>query len=272
MPSGWADHLSALQSNTAWGRSPRFAVSHSLFRQWLQRQRLLLLPQFQPPPPRHRPRRPLPHRRHPRQQPQRAVIRLLTVGTATSRVSTAVTQTTVRRARLATARQSPVKTITGGVGNRRDQIARPLRRLRQGRRCTDVGYHAAFGCRYRSYLSWYRCTARWQSICHHRLHRLGSLCAGVRSRIATRSTTGLLRSDAFAGPPIVAVPFFRPLRMGRLVRLLRLARVGAAVVGEALRRGKSIFTHNGFHFDPWCSPQPQLCLLVRDLSPSQSEA
>ncbi len=46
---------------------------------------------------------------------------------------------------------------------------------------------------------------------------------------------------------IVAVPFFRPLRMGRLVRLLRLVRV-AVVVGEALRRGKSIFTHNGFHF------------------------
>jgi voltage-gated potassium channel len=46
---------------------------------------------------------------------------------------------------------------------------------------------------------------------------------------------------------IVAVPFFRPLRMGRLVRLLRLSRV-AVVVGEALRRGKSIFTHNGFHF------------------------
>jgi voltage-gated potassium channel len=46
---------------------------------------------------------------------------------------------------------------------------------------------------------------------------------------------------------IVAVPFFRPLRMGRLVRLLRLARV-AVVVGEALRRGKSILTHNGFHF------------------------
>jgi voltage-gated potassium channel len=46
---------------------------------------------------------------------------------------------------------------------------------------------------------------------------------------------------------IVAVPFFRPLRMGRLVRLLRLVRI-AVVVGEALRRGKSIFTHNGFHF------------------------
>jgi voltage-gated potassium channel len=46
---------------------------------------------------------------------------------------------------------------------------------------------------------------------------------------------------------IVAVPFFRPLRMGRLVRLLRLARV-AVVVGSALRRGRSILTHNGFHF------------------------
>ena len=46
---------------------------------------------------------------------------------------------------------------------------------------------------------------------------------------------------------IVAVPFFRPLRMGRLVRLLRLVRVGV-IVAEALRRGKSIFTHNGFHF------------------------
>ena len=46
---------------------------------------------------------------------------------------------------------------------------------------------------------------------------------------------------------IVAVPFFRPLRMGRLIRLLRLSRI-AVVVGEALRRGKAIFTHNGFHF------------------------
>jgi voltage-gated potassium channel len=46
---------------------------------------------------------------------------------------------------------------------------------------------------------------------------------------------------------IVAVPFFRPLRMGRLVRLLRLVRVGV-IVADALRRGKSIFTHNGFHF------------------------
>jgi voltage-gated potassium channel len=46
---------------------------------------------------------------------------------------------------------------------------------------------------------------------------------------------------------IIAIPFFRPLRMGRLVRLLRLLRV-AVVMGEALRRGRSILTHNGFHF------------------------
>ncbi|HEX3794752.1 MAG TPA: potassium channel family protein [Acidimicrobiales bacterium] len=46
---------------------------------------------------------------------------------------------------------------------------------------------------------------------------------------------------------IVAVPFFRPLRMGRLVRLLRLARVGVVLV-ETLRRARSILTHNGFHF------------------------
>lgn len=46
---------------------------------------------------------------------------------------------------------------------------------------------------------------------------------------------------------IVAVPFFRPLRMGRLVRLLRLTRV-AVVLAESLRRAKSILTHNGFHF------------------------
>jgi voltage-gated potassium channel len=46
---------------------------------------------------------------------------------------------------------------------------------------------------------------------------------------------------------IVAVPFFRPLRMGRLIRLLRLTRVGV-VFTESLRRGRSILTHNGFHF------------------------
>jgi voltage-gated potassium channel len=40
---------------------------------------------------------------------------------------------------------------------------------------------------------------------------------------------------------IVVVPFFRPLR------LLRLLRVGV-VFAEVLRRARSILTHNGFHF------------------------
>lgn len=66
---------------------------------------------------------------------------------------------------------------------------------------------------------------------------------------------------------IVAVPFFRPLRMGRLVRLLRLPRV-AVVVGEALRRGKSIFTHNGFHFVVLAAAT--IVFAVRDSSHSQS--
>jgi voltage-gated potassium channel len=35
--------------------------------------------------------------------------------------------------------------------------------------------------------------------------------------------------------------------MGRLVRLLRLTRVGV-VLAESLRRARSILTHNGFHF------------------------
>ena len=46
---------------------------------------------------------------------------------------------------------------------------------------------------------------------------------------------------------IVAVPFFRPLRMGRLVRLYGSTRVGV-VLAEGLRRARSILTHNGFHF------------------------
>lgn len=40
---------------------------------------------------------------------------------------------------------------------------------------------------------------------------------------------------------IVVVPFFRPLR------LLRLLRIGV-VFAEVLRRARSILTHNGFHF------------------------
>ena len=46
---------------------------------------------------------------------------------------------------------------------------------------------------------------------------------------------------------IVAVPFFRPLRVGRLARLARLGRVGV-VAGRAIGRGKSVMTHKGLHF------------------------
>lgn len=46
---------------------------------------------------------------------------------------------------------------------------------------------------------------------------------------------------------IVAVPFFRPLRIGRLARLARLVRVGI-VAGRAIGRGKSVMTHRGLHF------------------------
>jgi voltage-gated potassium channel len=46
---------------------------------------------------------------------------------------------------------------------------------------------------------------------------------------------------------IVAVPFFRPLRIGRLARLARLGRVGI-VAGRAVGRGKSVMTHKGLHF------------------------
>jgi voltage-gated potassium channel len=40
---------------------------------------------------------------------------------------------------------------------------------------------------------------------------------------------------------IVIVPFFRPLRLLRLLRVF-------VVFAEVVRRAKSIFTHNGFHF------------------------
>lgn len=46
---------------------------------------------------------------------------------------------------------------------------------------------------------------------------------------------------------IVVVPFFRPLRALRLVRLLNLGRV-VVILGVALRRSKSILTHKGLHF------------------------
>jgi voltage-gated potassium channel len=46
---------------------------------------------------------------------------------------------------------------------------------------------------------------------------------------------------------IVVVPFFRPLRAARLVRLQVLGRL-FVVGGEGLRRIKQVFTHKGFHF------------------------
>jgi voltage-gated potassium channel len=46
---------------------------------------------------------------------------------------------------------------------------------------------------------------------------------------------------------IVAVPFFRPARVGRLVNLGRLGRVGL-VTADILDRGKKILTHKGVHF------------------------
>jgi voltage-gated potassium channel len=46
---------------------------------------------------------------------------------------------------------------------------------------------------------------------------------------------------------IVVVPFFRPLRAARLLRLEALARV-LVVGGEGFRRTKEVLTHKGFHF------------------------
>jgi voltage-gated potassium channel len=46
---------------------------------------------------------------------------------------------------------------------------------------------------------------------------------------------------------IVVVPFFRPLRVARLVRLQVLLRVGV-IGGEAVRRTRHVLTHKGFHF------------------------
>jgi voltage-gated potassium channel len=46
---------------------------------------------------------------------------------------------------------------------------------------------------------------------------------------------------------IVAVPFFRPARLGRLARLARLGRVGI-VAARAIGRVKSVMTHRGLHF------------------------
>jgi voltage-gated potassium channel len=46
---------------------------------------------------------------------------------------------------------------------------------------------------------------------------------------------------------IVVVPFFRPLRVARLIRLQVLLRVGV-IGGEAVRRTRQVLTHKGFHF------------------------
>ncbi len=46
---------------------------------------------------------------------------------------------------------------------------------------------------------------------------------------------------------IVAVPFFRPARLGRLVNLARLGRVGA-VTADVLDRAKKLVTHKDIHF------------------------
>jgi voltage-gated potassium channel len=46
---------------------------------------------------------------------------------------------------------------------------------------------------------------------------------------------------------IVAVPFFRPLRVGRVANLGRLGRVGV-VMAEGLRRVKAMLTHKGLNY------------------------
>jgi voltage-gated potassium channel len=46
---------------------------------------------------------------------------------------------------------------------------------------------------------------------------------------------------------IVAVPFFRPARAGRLVNLLRLGRIGI-VIDRGLTRARDVLTHKGLHF------------------------
>ena len=46
---------------------------------------------------------------------------------------------------------------------------------------------------------------------------------------------------------IVAIPFFRPARAGRLVNLMRLGRIGI-VLDRGLTRAKDVLTHKGLHF------------------------
>jgi voltage-gated potassium channel Kch len=46
---------------------------------------------------------------------------------------------------------------------------------------------------------------------------------------------------------IIAVPFFRPLRVTRLARLARLARVGL-ILARGIGRAKELLSHKGLHF------------------------
>jgi voltage-gated potassium channel len=46
---------------------------------------------------------------------------------------------------------------------------------------------------------------------------------------------------------IVAVPFFRPARAGRLINLTRLGRIGV-VMADGITRARNVFTHRGLHF------------------------
>jgi len=46
---------------------------------------------------------------------------------------------------------------------------------------------------------------------------------------------------------IVAVPFFRPARMGRLINLGRLGRIGV-LAADIIARAKAIMTHKGIHY------------------------
>lgn len=46
---------------------------------------------------------------------------------------------------------------------------------------------------------------------------------------------------------VVVIPFLRPLRLLRVMRILRISRVVSLML-EALRRAKSILTHQGLHF------------------------
>ena len=46
---------------------------------------------------------------------------------------------------------------------------------------------------------------------------------------------------------IVAVPFFRPARAGRLINLTRLGRIGV-IMADGIAHARDVFTHKGLHF------------------------